>query len=52
MERTGRPVVASCQELNIEHAQVRTLLDRQKEQILAECQAENKKHEFQADKIG
>ena len=27
----------------------RTLLDRQKEQILAECQAEIKKHEFQAD---
>ena len=25
------------------------LLDRQKEQILAECQAENKKHKFQAD---
>ena len=28
---------------------IRTLLDRQKEQILAECQAEIKKHEFQAD---
>ena len=26
----------------------RTLLDRQKEQILAECQAETEKHEFQA----
>ena len=26
-----------------------TLLDRQKEQILAECQTEIKKHEFQAD---
>ena len=37
------------QELNTEHAQIRTLLDRQKEQILAECQAEIKKHEFQAD---
>ena len=37
------------QELNTEHAQIRTLLDRQKEQILAECQAENKKHEFQAN---
>ena len=39
-ERTGRPVVASGQELNVENAQIRTLLDRQKEQILAECQAE------------
>ena len=28
---------------------VRTLLDPQKEQILAECQAETKKHEFQAN---
>ena len=28
---------------------VRTLLDRQKEQILAECQAEIKKHDFQAN---
>ena len=41
--------MASGQELNVEHAQIRTLLDRQKEQILAECQAEIKKHEFQAD---
>ena len=49
VERTGRPVVASGQELNVEHAQIRTLLDRQKEQILAECQAEIKKHEFQAN---
>ena len=48
VERTGRPVVASGQELNVEHAQIRTLLDRQKEQILSECQAEIKKHEFQA----
>ena len=37
-ERTGRPV-----------AQIRTLLDRQKEQILADCQVEIKKHEFQAN---
>ena len=37
------------QELNTEHAKIRTLLDRQKEQILAECQAEIKKHEFQAN---
>ena len=49
VERTGRPVVASGQELNVEHTQIRTLLDRQKEQILAEYQAEIKKHEFQAN---
>ena len=49
VERTGRSVVTSCQELNVEHAQIRTLLDRQKEQILAECQVEIKKHEFQAN---
>ena len=49
VETTGRPVVASGQELNVENAQIRTLLDRQKEQILAECQAVIKKHEFQAD---
>ena len=41
--------MASGQELNVEHAQIRTLLDRQKEPILAECQAEIKKHEFQAN---
>ena len=49
VERTGRPVVERGQELNTEHAQIRTLLDRQKEQILAECQAEIEKHEFQAN---
>ena len=48
-ERTGRFAVERGQELNSEHAQIRTLLDRQKEQILAECQAEIKKHEFQAN---
>ena len=48
-ERTGRPVGPSGQELNVGNAQIRTLLVRQKEQILAECQAEIKKHEFQAD---
>ena len=36
------------QDLITEHAQIRNLLDRQKEQILAECQAEIKRHEFQA----
>ena len=46
VERTGRPVMASGPELN---AQIRTLLDRKTEQILAECQAEIKKHEFQAN---
>ena len=39
VERTGRLVVASGQELNTEHAQIRTLLDRQKEQILSEIKA-------------
>ena len=49
VERTGRPVVERGQELNTEHAQIRPLLDRQKEQILAQCEAEIKKHEFQAN---
>ena len=40
VERTGRLVVASGQELNVEHARVELYLDRQKEQILAERQAE------------
>ena len=48
-ERTRRPVGPSGQELNVGNTQIRTLLDRQKEQILAECQAEIKKHKFQAD---
>ena len=46
-ERTGRPVRPSGQELNVGNAQIRTLFDKQKEQILAECQAEIKKHESQ-----
>ena len=46
-ERTGRPVGPMGQELNVANAQVRTLLDRQKERMLAECQAEIKEHEFQ-----
>ena len=37
--------MVSGQGLNTEHAQIRSLLDRQKEQILTECQAEIKKHE-------
>ena len=48
-ERSGQPVVERGQELNTEHAQIRTLLDRQKEQILAGCHAEIKRHEFQAN---
>ena len=48
-ERTVRPVVERGQELNTEHAQIGTLLDRQSEQILADCQAEIKRHEFQAN---
>ena len=42
-DRTGRPV-----EQRNEEAQIRTLLDKQKEQILAECQARVIKHELQA----
>ena len=42
-DRTGRPAEQSNQE-----AQIRTLLDKQKEQILAECQAEINRHEFHA----
>ena len=48
-DRSGQPVVERGQELNIEHGQIRTLLDRQREQILADCQAEIRRHEFQAD---
>ena len=46
-------LVSSAQEIqrrrNSEKEQIRTLLDRQREQILADCQAEIRKHEFQAD---
>ena len=37
------------QRQNSESEQIRTLLDRQREQTLADCQAEIRKHEFQAD---
>ena len=43
-ERTGRPVGEGAgrpAESSSQDAQIRTLLDRQKERILAECQAEN-----------
>ena len=49
VEKTGRHVVERGQELDTDHAQIRTLLDRQREQTLADCQAEIKKHEFQAN---
>ena len=37
------------QRQNSENEQIRILPDRQREQILAECQAEIRKHEFQAE---
>ena len=45
-ERAGRPAESSSQD-----AQIRILLDRQKKRILAECQAEINKHEFQAEEL-
>ena len=48
-DRTNQPVVETNQKQNPELAQIRTLLDRQREQILADCQAEIGKHIFQAD---
>ena len=48
-ERTGRLVGPIGQESNVANAQIRTLLDTQREQILAEWQAEIKKHEFQSN---
>ena len=48
-ERSGQPVVERGQELNTEQTQTRTLLDRQREQILADCQAVIRRHEFQAN---
>ena len=48
-DRSAQPVVERRQELNTEHAQTTTLSDRQREQILADCQAEIKRHEFQAN---
>ena len=50
-DRTGRPVgdgTGRPVEQRNQEAQIRTLLDKQKEQILAECQARINKHEFQA----
>ena len=58
-DRTERPVVTpfESQIPNVreipshssESEQIRILLERQREQILADCQAEIRKHEFQAD---
>ena len=58
-DRTGKPVVCRdashtqgheiLRQKNSECEQIWTLLDRQREQILANCQAEIRKHEFQAD---
>ena len=57
-DRTVKPVVCrdisheqgqEIQRQNYESEQIRTLLDRQREQIFADCQAEIKTHEFQAD---
>ena len=55
--RTGRPVrehssQSSCREKpnrEMENETIRILLERQKEQILADFRAEFQKHEFQAD---
>ena len=56
--RTGRPVdefdslFSNVREnpcRDSENEQIRILLERQKEQILADCRAEIQKHEFQAD---
>ena len=55
--RTGRPVDEFSPSSSVrenpcrdsENEQIRILLERQKEQILADCRAEIQKHEFQAD---
>ena len=50
-DRTGRPVGDRARrpaEQSSQEAQIRTLLDKQKEQILAECPARINRHEFQA----
>ena len=57
-DRTGKPVVCrdashaqghEIQRQNSDYERIRTLLDRQREQILADCQTEIRKHELQAD---
>ena len=49
MIERGNPLLKQVKNKNPEHAQIRTLLDRQREQILADCQTEIRKHKFQAD---
>ena len=58
--RTGRPVdefgslISNVRQnpcRDSENEQIRILLERQKEQILANCRAEIQKHEFQADYV-
>ena len=47
--------ISSVQEIqrhSSESDQIRILLERQREQFLADCQAEIRKHEFQADYDG
>ena len=57
-DRKGKPVVCrdtsherhqESQRQNSESEQIRTLLDRQREQLFADFKAEIRKHEFQAD---
>ena len=48
-DRSVQPVVETSHKQNCENAQIGTLLDRQREQILADFQAEIKQHRFQAD---
>ena len=53
-DRTGRPVgdrPGRPGEQRNQEAQIRTLLDKQKEQILAECQPRINQHEFQAARV-
>ena len=50
-DRTGQPVgdrPGQPGEHKSSEAKIRTLLDEQKQKILAECQARNSQHEFQA----
>ena len=58
--RTGRPLhalssLSACNRekpsRDSENERMRILLERQKEQIVADCQAEIRKHEFQADYV-
>ena len=49
LDRSGHPVVERGQELNTEHAQIRTLSDRQRDQILADSQAEIRRHKLQTN---